>query len=147
MVKAVQGNKRANAKELEVNMARIHEPTAQQEAEWNDWVASRPECVRKVAERFEPWSLYRMKGTGRRVTLYSFGEEKNGTVTLTVYVQGEYNLVTFERRVFGINPDDLEPCDLPTGDEPTGALLTEREDIDEFIDATRDDILARRQHN
>jgi hypothetical protein len=47
-------------------MARISEPTAKEEAEWKEWVASRPAAVRAIAERFDPWTLYRMKSSGFR---------------------------------------------------------------------------------
>ena len=73
-------------------------------------MAGRPDNVRKVAERFDPWTLYHMKSTGQHVTLYSFSEADNGTVTLTVNVTREFNPeVLVERQVFGIDPDDLEP--------------------------------------
>jgi hypothetical protein len=81
-----------------------------------------------------------MKSTGHRVTLYSFGERTDGgKISLTVNVLGAFNLVTFERRVFGIDPDDLEPCDLPEKGEPVGALLTEENDIESDLEATRPD--------
>ena len=57
-----------------------------------------------------------MKSTGHRVTMYSYSE--NGTVT--VNVTGDYNVVVFERQVFGISPDDLEECDLPAPGEFLG---------------------------
>ena len=69
--------------------------------------------------------------------LYSFGEEKGGGVSLTINVLGTFNLVTFERRVFGIAPNDLGPCDLPEEGEPVGALLTEEEEIESYIDTMR----------
>ena len=97
-------------------MARFTEPTPEQEAGWKEWVAERPPVVRAVAERFEPWSLYRLKTTGQRVTIHSFSEDG----TMTVLVTGDFNLLTFSRSVFGINPDDLEPCDLPAPDEFLG---------------------------
>ncbi len=114
-------------------MARIYEPTPEQEAMWNEWVAERPPAVREVAQRFEPWSLYRLKSSGHRVTIYSFTDEP---VTMTVDVTGDFNAVTFERRVFGINPDDLEPCELPSPDEPLGALMSQGE-VNENRDALR----------
>lgn len=114
---------------------RFIEPTPEQEAGYREWVASRPEAVRLVAERFEPWSLYRLNGK-QRVTIVSFGEQADGGVSLTVRVSGDFNAVMFERDVFGINPDDLEPCDLPAPDEHTGALLT-YDEVDENIDAIR----------
>ncbi len=98
---------------------RIAEPTPEQLQEWKDWVASRPECVRKIAERFEPWSLYRLKSTGQRVTLRSFYED--GTVS--VFVLGKFNFLIHERCVFGIDPDDLEPCDLPDPSEVVGSII------------------------
>jgi hypothetical protein len=113
-------------------MARIIEPTTEQIAEWKAWVASRPDCVRKVAERFDPWSLYQMKSTGHRCTLISFFED--GTVK--VAITSEFNALMFERQVFGISPDDLVPCDLPGENEMVGSLLSD-EQVDENIDALR----------
>jgi hypothetical protein len=118
-------------------MARIFEPTPEQEAQWQEWLASRPESVREVAKRFEPWSLYRIKTGGQRVTIHGFNVDKEGQVTLTVCITGEFNLISFERQTFGISPDDLEPCDLPLAHEPVGALLTEQTDIDDFIDVIK----------
>lgn len=115
-------------------MARICIPTPEQETSWKQWVQERPAAVRAVAERFDPWSLYRMKSTGHRVTIYSYSDSE--PVTLTVNVTGDYNRVLHERRVFGIDPDDLEPCDLPSPDEPTGALMSQ-EEVGENIDALR----------
>jgi hypothetical protein len=102
-------------------MARFIGPTPEQEQVWKEWVASRPDSVRAVAERFEPWSLYRMKSTGQRVTIASIFEDG----TLSVNVTGEFNCVMMDRRVFGINPDDLEPCDLPDENEIIGTALTD----------------------
>ena len=113
-------------------MARITEPNPEQETEWKAWVASRPACVRVIAERFDPWSLYQMKSTGHRCTLVSISE--NGTIT--VAINGDLNFVTFDRQVFGINPDDLVPCDLPGKDDFVGTLLSS-EQVDDNIDALR----------
>jgi len=113
-------------------MAFIIEPTPEQEKEWAEWVASRPDKVRAVAERFPPWELYRMKSTGQRVTVASYSED--GTVS--VNVSADFNVTLFERNVFGIDPDDLEPCDLPNETEPRGALMT-GEEVNENIDALR----------
>lgn len=117
-------------------MARFIEPTPKQQKGWNKWIASRPPNVRAVAEKLEPWSLYRMKPDGQRVTLISLSEGEDGTVTLTVAVTGEFNLTMFDRQVFGVDPDSLEPCDLPQPDEPTGAMMT-GEEVDDNIDALR----------
>lgn len=133
-------------------MARVLEPTAEQEAGWKEWVESRPPGVREIAARFEPWCLYRLKSTGQRVTLRSIASDG----TLTVNVTGQFNLVTHERAVFGIDPDDLEPCELPAAGEPLGSAMTQEEVMDN-IDALRvqvrpdlwvmgDDGVARRRH-
>jgi hypothetical protein len=74
-----------------------------------------------------------MKSTGHRVTLHSYRE--NGTVT--VDITGRYNLITFDRQVFGVDADDLVECDFPGSDEPIGTMLTEREEIEAFIEVER----------
>jgi hypothetical protein len=125
-------------------MANIEEPTEEMRASYQQWVATRPECVRVVAERFEPWALYRMKSTGQRVVILSFGEAEDDTVTLTVYISGEFNLTLFNRQVFGIKPDDLEPCDLPPKDEPVGVLMTPQQ-VDDNIDILRSIATADRK--
>ncbi|CAM5999267.1 unnamed protein product [Sphagnum balticum] len=119
-----------------MNMAHLYEPNDEMKSEWAEFVSSRPDAVRKVAERFNPWTLYRIGKDGHRVTLYSFGEHEDGSVTLTVNVTGEFNCVVFERRVFGIKPEDLEECDLPAEGEIMGALL-HGEEVDDNIDALR----------
>jgi hypothetical protein len=121
-------------------MARIYEPTAEQEALWKEFVSSRPEVVRKVAERFFPWELYRLKDTDQRVTMYSFSEDG----TMSVIVSGQYNFTMFDRRVFGVDPDDLEPCDLPDEGEIVGTVLTEEGDVRLYTDAIRTFVLGRR---
>src|SRR5262245_21743504 len=93
------------------------------ETEHLAWAESRPDVVRDLALRFRPWKLYRMKSTGHRVLLYSINENR----TATVDVLGKYNIVSMERRVFGVDPDDLEECDLPKEGEPVGVYLTEEE--------------------
>ena len=117
-------------------MARFHEPTSEQEAAWRQWVAARPDDVRKVAERFNPWTLYQMKETNQRVTVYSFGEQKDGGVTLTVNITSQFNSIAFDRQVFGVDPGDLDECDLPAEDEPLGEILNEDEQL-EYINARR----------
>jgi len=99
-------------------MARYYNPTTDEEHAWREWVADLPVDVRVIAERFDPWTLYQLKTTGQRVVLYSFSED--GTVTVNVLA--EFNLIMLERQVFGINPDDLEECDLPDADEISTVL-------------------------
>ncbi len=109
-------------------MSRIYEPTPKQVKIWKKWVNSRPPEIKEVAERFDPWSLYRMKDTGHKVTILGFSEGE--TVTISVTVSGKYNKVLFERNVFGVDPNDLEPCDPPDPSEPVGAALTQEEASD-----------------
>lgn len=118
-------------------MARIYEPNDDEQSSWAEWVAERPPAVRAVAERFDPWSLYRLKETGQLVTLISFGETRGQPVTLSVAVLGRFNLVPFETGVFGVNPDDLEPSELPGPDVPVGVMLPDRRDQEAYIDAQR----------
>ncbi len=107
--------------------------TEKQKREWEEWLGGRPPEVRIVAEKYPPNKLYRMKGTGHRVLLYSYCED--GTVT--VIVSGKYNLVTMERRVFGISPDSLEPCDIPDENEPVGAMFQTDDEILAYVNARR----------
>lgn len=111
---------------------RIQEPTPEQEAGWKKRVSRTPKKVRAVAERFDPWSLYKMKSTGERVTVASFYEDG----TIGVIVSGEFNFTLFDREVFGVDPGDLEPCELPGLEERTGALMT-WEQVAENIAALR----------
>jgi len=103
---------------------------------WAKWVRSRPACVRRLAESFNPWTLYRIKSTQQRCTMISFQEAKDGTVTLTVAVTGEYNALLMDRQVFGLSPDDIEETELPDPDEALGTFLCP-EQVDENIDALR----------
>lgn len=85
---------------------------------WEEWVATRPSTIQELCRRLPPQKLYRLKSTNQRVIVHSYSED--GTVT--VDATGEFNQVLFGRRVFGIDPSDLEECDLPGPDEPVGDL-------------------------
>lgn len=109
-------------------------PTVDELAEWQTWLAERPANVRVVAERFDPWTLYRMKSTKRRVVIVAFDEGANdGKVTLKVGVYGEFNFVVMERVVFGVDPDDLEECAIPGIHEPCGSMDIDVSVIREMI--------------
>lgn len=109
---------------------RFAQPTPEQEDLWRRWTADRPPVIREVIERckLDPWTLYRLKTTGQRVFVVGLSEPELTTnqevkkVTCRVGVSGEFNLVTFERQVFGVDPDDLEECDLPRPDDQVGTL-------------------------
>ncbi len=79
---------------------------------YQEWIDSRPPRVRKVAEKLAPWQLYRLKSSGHTVSLHSYDEpeDESQPVTLKVTVLRQYNPdVLFDRTVFGIAPEDLEP--------------------------------------
>lgn len=97
-------------------MAIFLEYTAEMQAQWDEWLASRPAVIQEMATRAKPNVLYRIKKTDQRVYMHSYNED--GTVT--VNITGEFNplykaLPVLERRVFGVAIDDLEECDLPEG--------------------------------
>lgn len=92
------------------------------------WLKSKPPVIQEMAKKIPPEKLYRLKTSNHRVTIFSYNE--NGT--MTVVVSGKYNFVDFERRVFGIRPEELEECDLPGPEEPVGAILNSDE-IDDIV--------------
>lgn len=101
------------------------QPTEEHLRAWDAWLAERPDALREAVAKYklDPWTLYRLKPTGQRVfvvALYEPGDD--GKVMLRVGVSGEFNMVTFERDVFGIDPADLEECDLPKVGEQVGTL-------------------------
>lgn len=80
-----------------------YEPTEEQRAAWQAWVAERPESVRAIAERFTPWTLYRLTTTGQRCSVLAFSE--GGTVR----IQAEHPALgeISATQVFGIDPTEL----------------------------------------
>lgn len=117
-------------------MAKIAELT--DPAVWEEWVSTRPLVVQELCRRYPPDRLYLLKPQGQRVTILAYAE--NGT--LRVNVSGEWNCLVFERDVFGINPNDLEECDLPNENEVTGTMLTKEDDVKAFCAMLRDDMGA-----
>lgn len=131
MRKTVGGTQICLTRERLRIVARYHNPTPEELAAWNAWVESRPENVRDLARRLDPWTLYRLKSSGHRVTIYAIDEHNDEPVTLRVNVTGAFNLVAFERCVFGISPGDLEECELPAADEPLGSANLSVEQVKE----------------
>lgn len=99
---------------------------------WDEWVSTRPPVVRDLCLRYPPDRLYRLN-TGQRVEIIAYNEDG----TITVDVNMFWNYLVFERRVFGVNPTDLEECDLPKDDEVLGAALTDEHAIKEFCNFMR----------
>jgi hypothetical protein len=75
------------------------------------WYKALSEKVRERVDAYPPTKKYKMKSTGRIVTLVSYDEDKNGDCnTVTVDVSREDNPGLFmEREVFGVEFDELEP--------------------------------------
>lgn len=81
---------------------RFTEPTPEQVEAFKAWVSDLPQKVREVAEKFDIWTLYRLKTTGQRVFIQSF-DETGDRVTLTIGVTGEFNLVTHSGQCLASN--------------------------------------------
>jgi len=101
------------------------EPDEAGKQSWAAFLETRPPKIQRVAELLPPWELYRIN-SGHRVTIYSFDEDENdpgGRVELTVNVLGVFNPegLVFDRRVYGIKPDEMVPCDLPVSSEDQSA--------------------------
>jgi hypothetical protein len=101
-----------------------YEPEERHRASFEEWRAALPEDLRKVAERFHPWTLYRLKSTGHYVAFHMINGPNDispsmGKITVQVSIPVEANRgrVTENRIVFGVDPDDLEEIEaLPEGD-------------------------------
>jgi hypothetical protein len=114
-------------------MVALREVTEEMKAGWLKWGEGRPQVIRDAVAKYNPWTLYRLKSTGQRGTLYSFSEDG----TCTMEITGKYNLLTFDRMVFGIKLDDIEECDLPPEGEPVGEMLTTDQEKLDFINMRR----------
>jgi hypothetical protein len=109
-------------------VAQWFDPTPENIANYAKWCADRPREVREVCKQFVPWELYKLKDTGHRVIVHAISQHKDengdptGKISLVVDVLGKFNFLAMERRVFGIKPEQLEPCDLPEKNELLGSL-------------------------
>jgi len=115
-------------------MAKIFEMTKEEKVEYQTWVESMPDDIQKMIRKYPPDRLYALKPSLQRVTIASYVED--GSVTVTV--SGKFNLIAFDRNVFGVNPKDLIECDLPKENEALGTILTDQDDIDSFVDQVRE---------
>jgi hypothetical protein len=122
-------------------MADIVALTPEERAEYEEWVASRPEIVRQMIATHPPTKLYRLADTNQRVTIASYGED--GTVSVTI--TGQYNVVAFDRQVFGIPLAALTECELPGPEEETGTLLTSLRDAQVLVNTLRPLVLNTAQ--
>lgn len=82
---------------------------------WAEWVSTRPPIVQDLCRRYPPDRLYWLSPPGQRVIIVGYSESG----TLTVNVSRKFNVLCFERQVFGIDPGNLTECDLPNQFEVT----------------------------
>lgn len=87
------------------------EPTAEQRAEWDAWVAERLPAVRAIAEKFPPWVC--LRGTNGRENghylVLAYEEPKDdGPITLKIAHGADSFMPGFS--VFGVPAEDLTPC-------------------------------------
>ena len=99
----------------------MSEPTPEIIAAVDEWLADRPEIVRETAAKVPPWNLYRLSdpvesNLGQYVRIVAYAED--GTVRVSVSC--EHQTLAFCREVFGIDPDNLKPCDPPSSGTPVG---------------------------
>lgn len=113
-------------------MAQWMTPTDEQRKAFEAWRASRPKLIQDLIDKLGPWTLYMLRETRHRCTIHSWNED--GTVT--VAITGQYNLIPFGRRVFGVPPEDLTECDLPAPGELVGTTFNEKQTLD-FINEKR----------
>lgn len=91
-------------------MTRLHTPTPEEEAQWRDWVAALPDGTREIAERFDPWTLYRRKSSGETCIIEAFDDGPPVTMTIDLMrpsADGEHLVLGW---VKGVDPEDLEAC-------------------------------------
>lgn len=87
------------------------------EAEFQAWLADRPESVRRVAAVVPLTTCYRLKSTGERGHYMVHSYAENGTLTLR---HGRDSTLPGVG-VFGINPEDVVRCGCGKWEPPTEA--------------------------
>lgn len=96
---------------------------------WAKFLDSIPPHIRAVAEKFNPWTLYRISKTGSRGLVTGLCLDDSGDVALIVNVDGRFNKLEFAQQVIGVPPHELVECDLPAPGEPLGERLTDKDEI------------------
>jgi hypothetical protein len=111
------------------------EVTDDMHAAWQEWLDERPPHVRVVAEKFNPWDMYRLTTTGQRVRILGFHETEGDDVGVYIYAEHESLGPISGRNVFGIDPTTLVAWDgesrdkwiveeLPGGKDLGGGFVT-----------------------
>lgn len=71
--------------------------------EFVEWYDDRPPAIQKVIREYPPDKTYKLHDGPFDVTIYSYDEELDGKVSLSVDVPSPF----VARRVFGVKPIDL----------------------------------------
>ena len=92
------------------------DPTDEQRKMYAEFLSERPEHVRAVAARFDPWTMYRLTTTGQRCRVIGFHETEEDGVTVYLYAENPVLGEVTGRNVFGIDPPTVVPW--TEADEP-----------------------------
>lgn len=76
-----------------------------QNAEWLEWVASRPPAIQELCRQYPPDRPYCVQGGTIPGWIISYSEFEDGGVGFMVRI----NNPMFPREVFGLRPADLAP--------------------------------------
>jgi hypothetical protein len=86
--------------------------TEEQKKVWVEWLAERPDNVRKVAEAFPPNRKYRLRGQDPALGNYyipqQYDEHEDGSVTMTCAKLNDEFPLLGGYGVFGMKPEGLE---------------------------------------
>lgn len=82
-------------------------------SEFEEWLATRPKVIQEMGRQYPPDKEYRIKSTEQTCVLHSYSE--NRTVTVDITSPTFENVFGAQRRVFGIEVDDLEPLSDASG--------------------------------
>jgi hypothetical protein len=115
------------------------EPTKEQLAEWDAWVATRPPIIRPLAGRFQPWICLRDRETGNGHYIVTALEEPEGDGPATIRIAHGADSFMPGFQVFGVDPDTLTPCGCgewawPSEEQADASMAR----VDAFKDAAAD---------
>lgn len=71
--------------------------------EFMEWFDDRPPAIQEVIRKYPPNRTYKLYDGVFDVTLHSYDEELDGSISLQIDVHSPF----FPRRVFGVKPADL----------------------------------------
>jgi hypothetical protein len=89
-------------------MARWMNPTRKDVLDISAKFKDRPRHVRAIAKKIDFFSLYWLRPVDSHVIC---GVEDDGSITVSA--TREYNDLVYDVLIFGVDPEDLQPCELP----------------------------------